>query len=323
MHVYQNTDLRVALTGPPSAALEASREALAYKGFDPAEGPADLTLDLSLQDPPVVVEGLTPPESAIQVGRCAAGFVVERGGAGFVLDTALRSATAHRLPQEKDWDRQAAQDVFLAVTTSLGLLLHSLGYYALHAVGLCRGGRGYLLVGGSDSGKSTTALALVRQGWQPLSDDSLLLHEAGGTVRATGFRRDFCVDPDAADLFPELAGRSWPRQQSDPDKWRVDVAELYGVGNAGACEPRVLLFPEIGRCAESRLLPLPLPDALPLLLRHSAFPLHHDGPAAHAHVAAMGRLVKQCTVRRLVLGRDAIEATERVAELLLSIPDRR
>jgi len=65
------------------------------------------------------------------------------------------------------------------------------GMVALHAALLSKGGRGVLLVGPKEAGKSTLACALWRAGWQFHSDDSAVLengHWARGIPRRVSLR---------------------------------------------------------------------------------------------------------------------------------------
>lgn len=292
-----------------------------YKSFTPDGGPHDIEVCLDAgPEPPEKGRRLTPEGKGVRVWEGGGEISVEHGAIGFAVDPASGTARVYTVP-EVSGKTEAEVDLAAALSVVLGMLLHHQGLYGLHAVGLWRGGRGYVFSGRSDSGKSTTALALVRHGWHPLSDDSLLIQEApGGRVSALGMRRDFCVDPSAAARFPELSEHTWPRQLNDPDKWRVDVGRLYGAQVLESCEPEVLLFPEVGHCDESRLDPMAPAEALSRLLEQSAFALYRFGPTAPVHFAAFGALVRQCAVRRLVLGRDVFEDTERFSELLLSIP---
>ncbi len=65
------------------------------------------------------------------------------------------------------------------------------GVVALHAAILSRGGRGVLVVGPNEAGKSTLACALWRAGWQFHSDDSAVIengHWARGIPRRVSLR---------------------------------------------------------------------------------------------------------------------------------------
>jgi hypothetical protein len=61
------------------------------------------------------------------------------------------------------------------------------GNFCLHAASVACGKSGVLLIGPSGSGKTTTALALVRGGFQLLSDENSLLKVEDGRIRLAGF----------------------------------------------------------------------------------------------------------------------------------------
>jgi hypothetical protein len=321
MRVYQLAGLRVALRGGREAVYAAARNLLAYKSFSPASVDANVHIGLSPEAQPPECAGrlLTPPDGLLHIWQHGDDFQVEHRSVGFRLDVSEGTARAYRMPSASTLSHEEHLDVFVALSMSLYVLAHQLGFYGLHAVGLVAEKRGFLFSGRSDSGKSTTALALVRQGWDYLSDDSLLLHvKENRRVAAIGARRRFCVDPEAAALFPELASHDWPRQLNDPAKWCVDVEMVYGVRARESCEPHVLLFPEISHSDESLLAPIGSADAISRLVLQSAYSLYKHHATAAAHFAALGCLVKQCTHRRLILGRDALTEPERLVRLLLS-----
>lgn len=70
-------------------------------------------------------------------------------------------------------------------------LLSPWGFYDLHAAALDRDGIGYLFLGESGSGKSSTAISLVRQGWRYVSDDALFLRPSADGIEVLAFRKHF------------------------------------------------------------------------------------------------------------------------------------
>ncbi len=65
------------------------------------------------------------------------------------------------------------------------------GRFPLHAGCVAKEGRGLLLAGTSGSGKSTLTAALVRDGWDFLSDDTVFIApQADMTIGLGLFRRD-------------------------------------------------------------------------------------------------------------------------------------
>lgn len=73
-------------------------------------------------------------------------------------------------------------------------LLSPWGFYDLHAVALVRDGIGYLFLGESGSGKSSTAISLVRQGWRYVSDDALLFRPSADGIEVLAFRKHFYLE---------------------------------------------------------------------------------------------------------------------------------
>jgi hypothetical protein len=100
------------------------------------------------------------------------------------------------------------------------LLKPESGVVAIHAALLSMGGRGALLVGPKEAGKSTLACALWRAGWALHSDDSAILedgHRARGVPRRISLRSS-----SRALLGPEL----WERIASLPATTRSAAGGL-------------------------------------------------------------------------------------------------
>ncbi len=197
--------------------------------------------------------------------------------------------------------------LFYAIAFALTVLLRGRGLVGLHAAALTRGGRGLLLAADSDSGKSTSALALLRRGWGHVTDDALLLNEDQDGVVAFTFRRDLCIDPDAAEHFPELGGRTWPSSLSDPAKWRVDIEALYPGLHVPSCRPTVVLFPTVRAARRSRLVPVSSMAAFRRLMVHTAPMDMPDPTGLRHHVHVLGRLVAQTDAYELEAGADVFD----------------
>lgn len=221
-------------------------------------------------------------------------------GAVVVVDPAEGTARA-ALPAEDPavFGALVYSLLFYAVTA----LLYPRGLRAAHAACVVRDGHGCLIVGESDSGKSTLALRLVESGWDALTDDSVLLQHAPGGVEAVPLRRDFCVDPDAEALFPRAAGH-WDPHLGDPRKRRLRVRDLHPDRVALRCVPRTVLFPRIVPEPTSRLVPIGRKAVLLGLLQHTGAPAWLDAAAAAAHLRDLGALAGQVQGFDLLAGRD-------------------
>jgi hypothetical protein len=104
------------------------------------------------------------------------------------------------------------------------------GVVALHAALLSKGGRGVLLVGPKEAGKSTLACALWRSGWQLHSDDSARIEDGH---RALGIPRRVSLRAASRDL---LGAELWERIAYLPATTRTSAGLLFHPGEMSPCE---------------------------------------------------------------------------------------
>ena len=322
-HIFQLYGVRIRATADTEYVAGALRQTLIYKGATPDERaiPADITLDFSARHAPAA-----PPDSARRLGETEHGNTdIWQDDAGMylccedstvVLDPGEGRAQGQLGPTLTSPTDRRRNPLFYLITTSLVILLRYQGWFPLHAAALARGNRGILLTARSDSGKSTTALNLVRQGWSYLSDDTVLLRTEAGPVQAHSFRTDFCVDPEAVDLFPELGEQTWPPSLSDATKWRVDGASVYPGQFTPTCIPRVVVVPSIADCETSTLSPVDRKVVLGHLFRQSALTMTPERPVVEQHLELLKQLIHQADTYRLDAGRDALNTPEVIDRLL-------
>jgi hypothetical protein len=91
----------------------------------------------------------------------------------------------------------------------------------LHGALVSRAGRGALLVGPKEAGKSTLACALLGAGWQLHSDDMALIEEGG---RARGIPRRVSLRETSREL---LGDETWERLLSLPGTLRLRTGMLF------------------------------------------------------------------------------------------------
>lgn len=316
-------DVRIRVDADAPHVAETMRQTLRYKGAtsDESEASADLILDFSTDRPTLSI-----PEAARRLGRTEHGSIwiwqgddamyLSRADSIVVLHPDAGVARAHIGADLSEPSDARRDPLFYLITMSLVILLRYRGWFPLHAAAVAQNGRGVLLTAESDSGKSTTALNLVRQGWSYLSDDTVLLREEDDRVRAYSFRTDFCVDPEAADLFPELAGTDWPPSLSDTSKWRVDGQAVFPGQFTPTCVPRILVVPSIVDRDTSTLTPTDPKDVLGALFRQGALSMTPDRTVAERHLDLLKRLVYQADAYHLEAGRDALDTPEVLDQLL-------
>lgn len=194
-------------------------------------------------------------------------------------------------------------------------LLSPLGFYDLHAAALTRDRIGYLFLGESGSGKSSTALSLVRQGWHYVSDDALFLRPSADGIESLAFRKHFYLDPVLSRQFPEIAPHLKGSAMGDHAKRFLDVEAVYPGRFQPSCIPGVLIYTQIVPQHESKLIPVDKTTAFIKLMRQSAS-LFFKRQAVNVHLEAMKQLVSQAYSYELFAGRDLYEEPERISEIL-------
>ena len=313
-------DVLIRTSADSRELLDAGAHALLYKGAERiASDVASADVSLSLSRAATLP---LAPSGAEVTGSFGTDFHIYHDDSTFVacgpgVHVAVRP-TDHRA-EVVYTDAAGEVDAFYGLAFAVITLLRAKGFFGLHAAALVRRDRGLLLVASSDSGKSTAAFTLVQQGWQYVTDDALLLQKRGSKVMGLSFRRDFCVDPDAAEHFPELADRKWAPSPSDPGKWRVEVESLFPGRHLRECTPRVILFPSLSSEDETRLEPIAQRTAFEHLMMQSAA-LATPLPAwVQSQMQISSRLLAQCRYYRLATGRDVLDAPERFSGFLTDV----
>ncbi len=197
-------------------------------------------------------------------------------------------------------------DKITLITLSLFILLRQWQLYAMHAACVAKKGRGYLFVASGGCGKSTLALSLVRQGWDYLSDDSIVLRVHENRVEALPLRRDLYVHPTFAHDFPEIVAHWKTSPLIGERKKRVDMKTLYPEQAVTHCTPQQIIFPKIVPEPKTRLIPIDNTEALFQLMLQSGL-LTSEAHRASKHLKVLTRLLHQTQTYQLLMGRDLKE----------------
>lgn len=141
------------------------------------------------------------------------------------------------------------------------------GLYALHAAALSRDGRVAIFPAESGSGKTTLSLALVRGGYQLLSDDSPFLRRVGGRIEVCAFADRVNVTAQTCAFFPELRA-PWEAGTPHPHRGKVpiDIATVYDDAVTSYGTPHAVIFPSHSKREETVIEPLGKAEALLRLL---------------------------------------------------------
>jgi len=225
------------------------------------------------------------------------------GGVSASIDLPARRAEV-RVDPEVRTEEEVGLEVFAALTLASAFLLGRMERSLIHAAGIVApDGRGWLLVGGTFSGKSTTCVNLIRAGWDYLADDHVILgRDAAGALNVEGWPRRFNLDVGYHD------------GASQGVRTRVDPG-AFGPGRWCPTVPLAgLLFPRVEAASSTELLEIHPAGALGRLLQQSPW-LLADGAAAPAVLALLGDAAR-APAHALRLGGDTYRDPGRLAALL-------
>jgi hypothetical protein len=127
-----------------------------------------------------------------------------------------------RLSDFPAWSRNWLTGVEYLVT--LFLMYHLPHLFWVHAGTMSHKGRGLLLCGSPESGKSTLSYALARRGFGYLSDEFALF--APASLEVFPFPRGISFKPNVVDLLPELG----PILEGEDVVWRQEKRHLMSLG---------------------------------------------------------------------------------------------
>jgi len=207
--------------------------------------------------------------------------------------------------------RHLFADLLLA---ALMEMLKHRGYYGLHAAAVSRNGTGYLFPAGTGQGKTTTALGLLKQGFQYLADDKVLLRREDGDIAALAFTQRFNIDPDIADRYQELGFLPGLEPLPGCVKRPVDVSLVYPNSFVPRCRPRFVIHLQRAFQADSRIVPLSRTESFARLIRQTIFAF--DRRAAMQQLELLGQLLERTENYLLYNGNDLYGEPARLAKLL-------
>jgi len=215
-------------------------------------------------------------------------------------------------PSFKNKSKPSKYNFFLL---GLTYLFSHHGLFDLHGAALAGNGSGYLLVGESCSGKSTTALSLVNHGWNYASDDSLLLKSNGDVAEVLSFRKDFYVDPIALSKYPEIAHAIQEDRNQEAAKCFIDLENVFPDQFQGSIIPIVLIILKITSNKNSTLQKVNKAQAFAKLLKQS-ISIFFNRQVVGEHFNALKLLVNQSDCYELFAGGDLYHNPERILEII-------
>ncbi len=197
----------------------------------------------------------------------------------------------------------------------LSEIIKTLGYFQLHCSAVDRNGKGVLLPGFSGSGKTTTCIALIRNGYRSLGDDCpMLRYNMKGSLELLAFPERVNVTEKTINFFPELKNSNLLKDNGNGRKWSFNTEDVYPGSTKMSTIPKVVLFPEVHSGQKSRLESLSGNEAFKLLLPHGLMVL--DKETARKHFDILVDLIESVECYRLYIGSDFRELDKLIDSIL-------
>lgn len=202
---------------------------------------------------------------------------------------------------------EGAERGFLLVV--LLFVLRRLGWYHVHGAALTDPrGRGWLFVGNSRTGKSTTTALLASHGWSVGTDDIAFLREQKSRVGVLGFRSPIALREGGLALLGATGGRVFTRRQKT-GYWPEELGGTW----AKVVVPELILFPTIGE--RTMVTPMAPGAVLSALVRWSLWVLFEE-IHAQEHLDLLARMAGQARSFQATLGPDLVRNPSLLSELL-------
>ncbi len=190
---------------------------------------------------------------------------------------------------------EEAERAFLLVT--LLFMLRRVGWYHVHCAAMIDPrGRGWVFVGQSGSGKSTTTALLAGEGWSISTDDIAFLSDDGITVGMEGFWSPIALRPGGRELLGASGGADLARRGKEGFR-----PEELGGAWIPRVTPSIVVFTSIGDM--TGLVTVAPRVAINRLIESSLWVLF-ETVHAQEHLDLLARLVTQSRAFQATLGPD-------------------
>lgn len=188
-------------------------------------------------------------------------------------------------------------------------VLRRLGWYHVHGAALVDpGGRGWMLVGNSKTGKSTTTALLASRGWGVGTDDIAFLRDEGTQVGVLGFHSTIALRTGGRDLLGAAGGVDLTRRGKTGY-----LPEDLGGRWAPIVVPQVILFPVVGE--RTTITPMAPRAVLTSLIKWSLWVMFEE-VHAQEHLDLLARLAGQARCYEATVGPDLFRNPSLLTELL-------
>ena len=199
--------------------------------------------------------------------------------------------------------------------SSLLFLMHRLGYFEMHAAACVLQEHGYLLVGRSGSGKTSTVLSLIASGAKYLSDDAVVVSRVrGGGLAVRALRRSFSLKSDYLRHDPELAKHATELVHGT-EKRRIDPRQIWPAQYVSAVQPQFIIGCTLVNQETSEVVRISKAEALARLVGSTPW-IAFDQSSAPDQLELFRSLAESCRTFELRAGRDVFRNGNRLVSLL-------
>jgi hypothetical protein len=190
------------------------------------------------------------------------------------------------------------------------LVIYGSDHLVLHSAGVTSNGIGVLLPAASRSGKSTLAAALVRAGFDYLSDEAVGVGRS--SVRLKPYPKPISLRPGSWGLFPGLIEHTSSESSGRESPALVPASSIRPDAVGGACQPSVIVLPSYAPDAQANLEALHRAEALMELTTHT---VRFDEQPREA-LDLLADVVRRCECYRLTYSslEEAVKCTHGVME---------
>ena len=196
---------------------------------------------------------------------------------------------------------------------TLSFFLRRANYFPIHASAVAKHNKALIFTGNSRSGKTTTSLAMLRKGFNLLSDDTILLHKDNSRFTIYSVPIKVSITPETNQLLPELAETLFPLSVRNNGKYYLDIDKVSQGAFQKDCEPHLLFFPVITGNTETRVEPLSALQATEKLLHKSFTSIDSETTTNNFNILCA--LATASVAYTLYLGTDLERMAEQVAQL--------
>lgn len=218
------------------------------------------------------------------------------------------------LPQARVWLSPAALKTLEAGERSFFLVvlifvLRRIGWYHVHGASFIDPkGRGWLMAGDSNCGKSTTTALVASRGWKISTDDIGFLARGNDRIVSHGMRTTIGLRPGGVSLLGATGGR-YLEERNKEAYWPEELGGAW----SKTVTPEIIVFPRIGeRTGVVRSTPR---SALSSIVMWSIWVLC-EPQFADEHLDVLGSLARQSRCYDLTLGPDLFDNPNLLEELI-------